>query len=101
MQCNYFTSQLDDYLDGRLDARPLQKHLSGCADCRRVFAHAEAVRDGLRRLSPPEMHPEFVDRAILRATRPGVAETRPRRGAVVGMALAASLVLGLALGVFV
>src|SRR5262245_50141887 len=99
MECNYFTSHLDEYLDGRLDDRPLRNHLGGCADCRRVFQHAQSVQEALRKLSPPEMHPAFVDRAILRATRPD-AVANPRRRAMVGMALAASLVLGLSLGAF-
>jgi len=100
MECLEFRSQLDDYLDGRLDERPLREHLSACADCRRLVQHAQAVQEGLRKLSPPEMHPAFVDRAILRATRPSVVDAHPRRRALVGMALAASLVLGLALGAF-
>lgn len=100
MECIDFRSQLDDYLDGRLDELPLREHLSACADCRRLVQHAQAVQEGLRKLSPPEMHPAFVDRAILRATRPSVVDARPRRRALVGMALAASLVLGLALGAF-
>ena len=99
MECMELRSQLDDYLDGRLDDRPLQEHLKACADCRRMVEHAQAVQEGLRKLSPPEIHPAFVDRAILRATHPN-ADAHPRGRTLVGMALAASLVLGLALGAF-
>jgi len=100
MKCQDLRSQLDDYLDGKLDERPLQEHLSACPECRRAYQHAQAVQEGLRKLSPPEIHPAFVDRAILRATRPQAVGAHPTRRALIGMALAASLVLGLALGAF-
>jgi len=101
MECRDFASQLDDLLDGRLDAprrRSADEHLLGCPDCRRRHEHAVAVREGVRKLSPPAMHPGFADQALSRATR--VREARPRWRPVLGMALAASLVLGVALGVF-
>jgi hypothetical protein len=100
MECKDLRSQLDDYLDGKLDERPLKEHLGACAECRRVVQHAQAVQEGLRKLSPPEIHPAFVDRAILRATHPKAVGAHPERRAMVAMALAASLVLGLALGAF-
>jgi putative zinc finger protein len=99
MNCQEFTARLDDFLDGKLDERPMQAHLAGCADCRRRHQHAIAVQSALRRLVPPHAPPAFVDRAIARATRPD-AVAHPRRRAVLGMALAASLVLGVALGTF-
>ena len=100
MDCRHFRLQLDDYLDGRSDERPMREHLAGCADCRRVHQHALAVQRSLRKLSPPEMHPSFADRAIARAIRPNDASAHPTRRAVLGMALAASLVMGVALGVY-
>src|SRR5262245_7471547 len=100
MQCSEFIFQLDDYLDGRVDGRPLQEHLAGCARCQRLHQHAVAVQETLRKLSPPEMHPAFADRAIARATRANPAGAHRTRRAVVGMALAASLVLGVTLGAF-
>jgi anti-sigma factor RsiW len=102
MECRDFVLQLDDLLDGGLDAarqRPLQEHLGRCPDCRSRHAHAVAVREAVRKLSPPAMHPGFVDQTLSRATRP-VAGAAHRWRPVVGMALAASLVLGVALGVF-
>ena len=101
MECRDFASQLDDLLDGGLDAprrKSADEHLLGCRDCHRRHEHAVAVREGVRRLSPPAMHPGFVDQALSRATR--VGEARPRWRPVLGMALAASLVLGVAIGVF-
>jgi hypothetical protein len=100
MECLDFTSQLDDYLDGRVDERPIREHLNVCADCRRRLQHAMAVQSALRKLSPPEALPAFLNQAIARATRPNAADPHPRRWAILGMALAASLVLGVAAGVF-
>jgi predicted anti-sigma-YlaC factor YlaD len=100
MECREFRLQLDEYLDGRADERPIRAHLAACAECRNLHQHAVAVQKGLRKLSPPEMHPSFVDRAIARAVRPDDARAHPTRRAVLGMALAASLVLGVAVGAF-
>jgi len=100
MECLEFTSQLDDYLDGRVDERAMREHLNVCDDCRRRFQHAVAVQSALRKLSPPEAPPAFSDQAISRATRPNAAGAHPRRWAMLGMALAASLVLGVGAGVF-
>jgi len=98
MECIDFTSRLDDYLDGQADERGMQAHLRGCAECSRQYQHALAVQAAVRKLAPPEVHPAFGDQAILRATRPNAAH--PRRRAVLGVALAASLVLGVALGAY-
>ena len=100
MNCVDFTARLDDFLDGRAEERPMREHLAACVDCRRRYQHALAVQSALRKLSPPEAHPAFVERAIARATRPSAEAAHPRRRAVVGMALAASLVVGVALGAF-
>jgi hypothetical protein len=100
MECLDFTSQLDDYLDGRVDEFPVREHLNVCADCRQRFQHAVAVQSSLRMLSPPEAPPAFLEQAISRASRLNTADAHPRRWAVFGMALAASLVLGVAAGVF-
>ena len=99
MECREFVAHLDDHLDGRADERTMREHLAACGECRRRYQHALAVQSALRKLTPPEVHPAFVDRAIARATRPAAA-AQPRRRAVLGMALAASLVLGVALGAF-
>jgi len=59
-----------------------------------------AVLEAVRRLSPPALHPGVIDQALSRATRPAAGAARPQWRPVLGMALAASLVLGVALGVF-
>jgi len=100
MDCGEFTLRLDDMLDGRLHAlgrKSIQEHMERCADCRQRHEHAVAVLESVRKLTPPALHPGFVDQALSRATRPAArSKWRP----VLGMALAASLVLGVALGVF-
>jgi hypothetical protein len=100
MECQEFTAHLDDHLDGRADERAMREHLAACGECRRRYQHALAVQSALRKLTPPEVHPAFVERAIARAMRPEDAAAHPTRRAVLGMALAASMVLGLALGAF-
>ena len=103
MECHDFALQLDDWLDGRLDSarkKSIQEHLGRCPSCRRLYERANAVQAGLRELPPPTLHPDFTDRALSRAARAAVGRAHSRRRPVLGMALAASLVLGLALGVF-
>jgi predicted anti-sigma-YlaC factor YlaD len=101
MECRDFAQQLDDLLDGGLDAarqRSIHEHLGRCPECRRRHEHAVAVRQAVHELSPPAPHPGFIDQALARAAR--VGEARPRWRPKLGMALAASLVLGAALAVF-
>jgi hypothetical protein len=103
MECSDFAMRLDDLLDGRLDAlqrKSVQEHLGRCADCRQRHEHALAVLETVRKLSPPAMHPGFIDQALSRATRPAAGGARAKWRPIVGMGLAASLVLGVALGVF-
>ena len=101
MECHDFAEQLDDLLDGGLDAarqKSIHDHVGRCPDCRRLHEHAVAVRQAVHELSPPAPHPGFIDQALARATR--IGEARPGWRPKLGMALAASLVLGAALGVF-
>ena len=103
MECHDLALQLDDYLDGRLDAaarRSIQEHLERCPDCRSSHRHAVALQAALRTLPAPTPHPGFVDRALSRATPAAAGAALPPRRAVIGLALAASLVLGVVVGVF-
>ena len=103
MECRDFALQLDDWLDGRLDAirqKAVQEHLGRCPSCRGHHQHAVAVREAVRALCPPAPHPSFVEQALSRATRPVAGSAHPAWRPVLGMALAASLVLGVALGAF-
>ena len=71
MECSDFAMRLDDLLDGGLDAlqrKSVQEHLERCPDCRHRHEQALAVLESVRKLSPPAMHPGFVDQALSRAT---------------------------------
>lgn len=104
MKCREIVLQLDDYLDRELDAvleQSIQEHLDGCLACRRRYQHAAALQAALRALPAPTPRTGFVDQALSRATLAAPSGARHTRRAVLGMALAASLVLGaVALGVF-
>src|SRR5437899_3188642 len=103
MECSEFALRLDDLLDGRLHAlgrKSIEEHLGRCPDCRNRHEHAVAVLESVRKLTPPAAHPGFIDQALSRATRPVAGAARPKWRPVLGIALAASLVLGVALGVF-
>ena len=103
MDCSEFALRLDDLLDGRLHAlggKSIEEHLGRCADCRQRHGHAVAVLEAVRKLTPPALHPGFIDHALSRATRPTARAARPKWRPVLGMALAASVVLGVALAVF-
>src|SRR5437867_3204231 len=103
MECGEFALRLDDLLDGRLHAlgrKSIQEHMERCPDCRQRHEHAVAVLESVRKLTPPALHPGFTDQALSRATRKAAGGAHPKWRPVLGMALAASLVLGVALGVF-
>ena len=99
MNCAAFERDLDDYLDGRLDAvrrQPLEAHLQQCAACRERHARTQDLLAALRTLPAPASPRDILGRVLRHAQPP-----RPeRRGWLVGMAVAASLALGVALGVF-
>jgi hypothetical protein len=94
MDCRSFALQVDDWLDARLDAahgRSMQTHVDGCPGCRHGYGDAGALRTALRTLSAPAVRLGFAEQALARA-----AAAPPKdRQAVLGMALAASVVLGL------
>jgi len=97
MDCSEFALRLDDLLDGRLHAlerKSIEEHLARCSDCRQRHEHAVALLENVRKLTPPALHPGFIDHALSRATRPTARAARPKWRPVPGMAL------GVALGVF-
>jgi hypothetical protein len=93
MDCRSFALQVDDWLDGRLDVahgRSMQTHVDSCPGCRRGYGDAGALRTALRTLTAPALRPGFAEQALARAA------AAPRgRESVMGMALAASVLLGL------
>lgn len=94
MDCRSFALQVDDWLDGRLEAahgRSMQAHVDSCPACRRGYGDAGALHTALRTLSAPAVRQGFAEQALARA-----AAAPPKgRQAVLGMALAASFMLGL------
>jgi hypothetical protein len=93
MDCRSFALQVEDWLDGRLDVahgRSMQTHVDSCPGCRRGYGDAGALRTALRTLTAPALRPGFAEQALARAA------AAPRgRESVMGMALAASVLLGL------
>ncbi|HUG77595.1 MAG TPA: zf-HC2 domain-containing protein [Burkholderiales bacterium] len=100
MDCRDIDLYLEDYLDDRLDAlrhRSVHEHLQRCPSCLDRHDQALALQAALRALPAPPPRPGFLDEALARATRaPAGFLRRP----VAGLALAASLALGIALGAF-
>ena len=103
MDCRDFALQTDDYLDGRLDParqRSMQEHLEHCPSCHLRYHHAAALQATLRTLPAPASRRGFVDQALARAAHTTARTAWSAQRAVLGAALAASLVLGVAVGVF-
>lgn len=97
MDCRSFALQVDDWLDGRLDlahGRSMQAHVDSCPGCRRDYRRADELRAELRTLTAPAVRPGFAEQALARAA----AASRGRES-VMGMALAASVLLGLGVAV--
>lgn len=99
MDCTGFQLELDDHLDGRLGAarrEAVAAHLQHCAACQERHAHARELLATLRALPAPAAPRDLLGRMLGRVQRPRPA---PRTW-LVGAAVAASLVLGVALGVY-
>lgn len=103
MNCAAFQLELDDYLDGRLDpARrgALGAHLGECAACRTRHARAQDLLAALRALPAPRAPRGLLERVLQRAAPARSRQSRFASRWVLGPALAATLALGVALGVF-
>src|SRR5258706_361300 len=71
----------DDLLEGGLDAlrgKWVEEPLERCPDCRHRHEQARGVLKGVRKLSPPAMHPGFIDQTLSRATRPAAGGARSK-----------------------
>jgi anti-sigma factor RsiW len=91
--CLEVRDSLSAWLDGELapEVRALvDRHLPGCADCRRELAQLEALEDVLGAL-PVKVPVGLPDKVLSRLRR-------PRRQWWQSLALAASLILGIFLG---
>jgi hypothetical protein len=74
--------------------------LASCANCGSLHRHAAALQRELSALRAPAPHPSFVEQALSRATRPVAGTVWSPWRSVASLALAATVVLGLAVGVF-
>jgi len=93
MICREAQEQLSAWLDGELEAvarARVAEHLAGCAVCRRELAQLEALEAALGSLAVPAP-PALAAKVLARLTP-------PRRRWWQNLALAASLVVGIALG---
>jgi hypothetical protein len=102
--CHDIVAQLDDYLDGQLDAmrqQAMEKHLQHCPQCLLQRDRVAALRAALRALPAPAPRPGFAAEALAYAVRGAGGGTRPARRTLFAMALAASLVLAAGVAVFV
>lgn len=102
MNCSAFERELDDFLDGRLEAsrhRAIREHLQQCAACRERHEGAQALLAALRTLPAPEAPADLLERALARLPSPARAPRAWPRWTI-GPALVATLALGVALGVF-
>jgi anti-sigma factor RsiW len=100
MKCDRARPLLESYLDGELDRAAvdeIEAHLSGCASCRAELAELERLREALRAVPRPRAPAQLRRRLEQAADLPRLdARSRGWRGG--GWAMAASLLLGLALG---
>ncbi len=107
MHCDEFNRYLDDYLDGGLEARPLQlchMHVDSCVHCRRNVDDAQNLRASLAaygKATTPQPETGFYDRALAKAALIGARKQRKRWVlAGFGSAIAATLMLMVVSSVF-
>ncbi len=102
MSCDMPLTRVHAALDGELDVREaldLESHLRTCPGCAAEYGRAAALRAALRDGGLRAPLPERLEKRVRGALH---AAARPRRHAVVrvALALAAALLLGVALGRF-
>ncbi len=94
MNCQHIHTQLDDFLDGQLNAeqqQQFQAHLTSCSSCHESVTEAQTVQSALTELPTPAMRPGFAQQAMQRT----VGKRHQRRGVAIGFSSA--LMAGLAL----
>lgn len=101
MNCDDTQKRLDDFLDGTLNDATrsgMQAHLDRCDDCRSKLAQARALQSALKAWPVPPPSRGFEDRVLRRAISTGRGHVGRRRSGVVAMAMAASLIVGIGIG---
>jgi hypothetical protein len=92
MNCKDVERLIEDYRSGFLGGRKhraLERHISGCAGCRRLLDDDEALDQALESWQPPEPGPDFPDRVARRL--PSAPLEAPRQ-----VRVPLALVIGLA-----
>ena len=100
MDCREIKLSVDMLLDGDLDANRqalADEHLATCTGCRAEMAKAQALRAALAALPVPAPSADFQTRVLRNAAR---RSGGPSHHVLLSMALAATLALGVGLGVF-
>jgi hypothetical protein len=101
MNCDDTQQRLDDFLDGALDRATrlrVQRHLDTCADCRSRESAGRALREALRDLPVVPPSDGFEERVLRRAADANRPSVSRRRGRLTALAMAASLVAGIGIG---
>lgn len=107
MRCEQVTEQIDDFLDGEIDAgsrAALTAHIEECNNCRETVAGAAALKNQLAhfgKITRPTPSAKFFDRALARAAREGGRRQRTRWVMTgFGGAIAATLMIWVVSSVF-
>ena len=99
MNCSHVEDKLDFYLDGELPTgriNKLERHLEDCVDCRKLLEERKRLNTIISSSDPiPPVPDGFVEKTVTRANF-GAARQRPTP--LFRLAVAASLLLGLLVG---
>lgn len=107
MNCQSCRSYLSQYLNEELPAdigSELRNHIQDCLPCREQLQWERRIWDELRNLPVPPIRENFTDQAIAAAVRQHQqtsAGSNRRSSRMVGIAIAASLLAGMGIGISV
>ena len=82
MTCDSTNENLDDFIDGTLEAADMaaiSEHIAGCANCQTIVADAQKLQDLLQEYGDtdvPNTDAAFFDQTLLRAARSGARVQR-------------------------
>jgi len=99
MDCQQAHNRIDDYLDGQVEPRmatDMAEHFKECSECADRLKEQEVLRQALRDLPVPPPSPDLWQRSMDRAVKR--SKKRQRLWNAGGLAIAASLLLAVAVG---
>lgn len=103
MNCQACRRRFDRYLDGTIsltDRQEVDEHLVDCRECRDHLSWERRIWNELPRLVVPPMRSGFAKQAMAAAVSQSSAR-RPIRRRMAGLAIAASLLAGIGIGIIV